>query len=141
MVELATTDADIADCFDVYVQLRQHLKNPDDLVARVRRQQADEFQLALIRVDGPVAAVAGFRIYENLFAGQHMYVDDLVTDAKCRSSGLGHEMMEWLIAYAKKHGCEQLHLDSGVQRFEAHRFYLRERMHITSHHFAIKLDS
>ena len=141
MVELATCDMDIADCFDVYVQLRQHLKNPDELVQRVRRQQAQGFQLALIRVACRVAAVAGFRIYENLFAGQHMYVDDLVTDAACRSTGLGHEIMEWLIAYAKKHGCEQLHLDSGVQRFEAHRFYLRERMHITSHHFAIKLKS
>ncbi len=141
MVELATTDSDIADCFDVYVQLRQHLKNPDDLVARVRRQQAEGFQLALIRVDGAVRAVAGFRIYENLFAGQHMYVDDLVTDANCRSTGLGHELMEWLIDYARQHQCAELHLDSGVQRFEAHRFYLRERMHITSHHFAIKLKS
>jgi hypothetical protein len=30
-------------------------------------------------------------------------------------------------------------LDSGVQRFGAHRFYLRRRMNITSHHFAIDL--
>jgi L-amino acid N-acyltransferase YncA len=141
MVEFAASDSDIAACFDVYVQLRQHLKNADELVARVRRQQAEGFQLALIRVDGQVAAVAGFRIYQNLLAGQHMYVDDLVTDAKCRSTGLGHEMMAWLIAYARQHRCTELHLDSGVQRFEAHRFYLRERMHITSHHFAIKLNS
>jgi hypothetical protein len=30
-------------------------------------------------------------------------------------------------------------LDSGVQRFGAHRFYLRRRMDITSHHFALDL--
>ena len=30
-------------------------------------------------------------------------------------------------------------LDSGVQRHDAHRFYLRERMAITSHHFAKNL--
>jgi hypothetical protein len=32
-----------------------------------------------------------------------------------------------------------LHLDSGVQRFAAHRFYLARRMDITCHHFALKL--
>jgi GNAT superfamily N-acetyltransferase len=141
MVHLAATDADIADCFDVYVQLRPHLKNADDLVTRVRRQMAEGFRLAVIRVNGRVAAVAGFRIFECLHAGKHMYVDDLVTDANQRSTGLGHEMMAWLVDYARQHQCEQLHLDSGVQRFEAHRFYLRERMHITSHHFAMKLKS
>jgi len=35
----------------------------------------------------------------------------------------------------------QLHLDSGVQRFSAHRFYLSKRMEISSHHFSLKLDS
>jgi hypothetical protein len=33
-----------------------------------------------------------------------------------------------------------LDLDSGVQRHDAHRFYLRERMHISSHHFTKRLD-
>jgi hypothetical protein len=34
-----------------------------------------------------------------------------------------------------------LDLDSGVTRFDAHRFYLRERMHIQSHHFALALPA
>ena len=46
-------------------------------------------------------------------------------------------MFAWLKAYSRGHGCSQLQLDSGVQRFEAHRFYLREGFHISSHHFAI----
>ena len=39
------------------------------------------------------------------------------------------------LAEARREGCEQLHLDSGVQRYEAHGFYLKNRLHITSHHF------
>ncbi|MGZ5001726.1 MAG: GNAT family N-acetyltransferase, partial [Chthoniobacterales bacterium] len=31
-------------------------------------------------------------------------------------------------------------LDSGVQRFDAHRFYLMKRMKISSHHFSLELD-
>jgi hypothetical protein len=30
-------------------------------------------------------------------------------------------------------------LDSGTHRRDAHRFYFRERMHISSYHFALKL--
>ena len=45
-------------------------------------------------------------------------------------------LLDWLAEEAKEHGCGQLHLDSGVQRRDAHRFYFREGMGITSFHFA-----
>ena len=54
-----------------------------------------------------------------------------------RSKGAGAEMMRWLKAHARELGCEQLHLDSGVQRFAAHRFCPREGFEISSHHFSI----
>jgi hypothetical protein len=54
--------------------------------------------------------------------------------------GLGGRLLEWLLAHARAQGCVQLHLDSGVQRFGAHRFYLAHRLDITSHHFATRID-
>ena len=70
-----------------------------------------------------------------------MYVDDLVTDDAERSQGWGGRLLDWLIETAREAGCQQFHLDSGVQRFGAHRFYLMKRMQITCHHFALNLDS
>ena len=84
-------------------------------------------------------ACAGFRVLEYLWCGKTMYIDDLITTSSGRSQGYGHELFEWLKARAREAGCGELHLDSGVQRFDAHRFYLRERMHIVAHHFALKL--
>ena len=49
----------------------------------------------------------------------------------------------WLQALrdiARKRGCQYLHLDSGTQRKQAHRFYLREGMEISNFHFDEKLD-
>ncbi len=66
-------------------------------------------------------------------------VDDLVTDAAARSHGYGAALFDWLVAEARRLDCRQLSLDSGVQRFDAHRFYLRKRMSITAHHFTLKL--
>jgi hypothetical protein len=63
----------------------------------------------------------------------------LVSDRKYRQSGAGTVLFEWLVDYAKYNQCQQLHLDSGVQRHQAHRFYVRRGMDISSHHFVLSL--
>jgi hypothetical protein len=40
---------------------------------------------------------------------------------------------------ARELGCETFSLDSGTQRHEAHAFYFREGMRVTSFHFALPL--
>jgi hypothetical protein len=46
--------------------------------------------------------------------------------------------MGWLEAEARRTGCDELHLDSGVgpEREAAHRLYFRHGMRIASHHFS-----
>lgn len=85
-------------------------------------------------------ALAGFRISENLGWRRFLYVDELVTTEKSRSKGYGKVLFDWLRSHAAGNGCKELHLDSGVQRFAAHRFYLREGMEISSHHFRLVLE-
>lgn len=137
-VKQAETDAEIAACAPVMTQLRPDVAG-EDFVARVRRLAAGGYRLACALQGGRVVAVAGFHLRENLPWGRHLYVDDLVTDAARRSTGAGRALIDWLVARAREEGCRSLQLDSGVQRFAAHRFYLRERFAITSHHFALDL--
>lgn len=137
-VALARADAEIAACHPVVAQLRPHIA-ADEFVPRVRRQMAEGYELAYLAADGRPVAVAGFRVLEYLFSGVTLYVDDLVTDSNERSKGYGEKLLHWLIAQARERGCVSLQLDSGVQRFDAHRFYLAQRMRISSHHFALDL--
>ncbi|MCC7292877.1 MAG: GNAT family N-acetyltransferase [Phycisphaerales bacterium] len=138
-IETLDDDARVAECFPVIAQLRPHL-TPEAFMEQVRRQRQQGYQLAAARDgEGRIVAVAGFRLFEMLAWGRALYVDDLVTDADSRSKGYGDALFEWLTAHARREGCDQLHLDSGVQRFDAHRFYLRQRMKISSHHFALML--
>lgn len=132
------SDAEIAESYAVMAQLRPHLSRPD-FVPRIRRQMDQGYRLAALYDGGSVKAVAGFRMLENLYAGVHMYVDDLVADENSRSQGYGGALFDWLVRYARKNACVQLHLDSGVQRFAAHRFYLEKRMQIVCHHFSLEL--
>jgi GNAT superfamily N-acetyltransferase len=84
--------------------------------------------------------VAGYRLVATAAVGRKLYVDDLVTAAAERSTGVGRALLAELERRAREAGCTVLDLDSGVQRHDAHRFYLRERMRISSHHFSRQLD-
>ena len=115
---------------------------PEEFVAQVRRQMAEGgYRLAFLEAAREVRAVAGYRLGENLHDGRYLYVDDLVTRAADRSRGFGAALFDWLAAEAGRQRCACLTLDSGVQRFAAHRFYLLKRMDITSHHFVLPLPA
>lgn len=137
-IKIVTTDREIMACFPVLTELRPHLAQAS-FVTDVRRLYGDGYQLACLVDNGMVKAVAGFRLSESFAWKKYLYVDDLVSAAGERSRGYGSKMFDWLIDYAKSKQCDQLHLESGVQRFGAHRFYLRKGMNITSHHFQLQL--
>jgi GNAT superfamily N-acetyltransferase len=139
-ISLATNETDIRRCFAVLKQLRPH-REETAMVTQIIRQQAAGYLLAYVESEQVVRAVAGYRYGENLAYGKFMYVDDLVTNSDDRSQGLGKFLFDWLVSAAREHGCEVLALDSGVQRYGAHRFYLTNRMDIVSHHFILRLSA
>jgi GNAT superfamily N-acetyltransferase len=85
--------------------------------------------------DGHCLGVAGWRIVSTTATLRKLYVDDLVTTASRRSAGVGKAILDELARRAAAAGCHMLDLDSGVQRVDAHRFYMRERLTISSFHF------
>ncbi len=122
-------------CFTVMAELRPHL-DAAGFADRVRAQGVDGYQLACQVVNGKVVTVAGFRTVLNLAWGRFLYVDDLVTAATQRGHGHGGRMLDWLKTRARETGCDALHLDSGLQRLDAHRFYEAHHLSNTSLHFA-----
>jgi len=139
-VILASTRKEFVGCYPVVAQLRPHLSE-SEFLKRVEAQTQEGYRIAFVEHEGRAVCVAGFRILHSLAWGRFLYVDDLVTDERERSKGFGQELMAWLIQHAKDAGCDEFHLDSGVQRFGAHRFYLATGMDITCHHFAMKLKA
>jgi GNAT superfamily N-acetyltransferase len=136
-IKLMENDTDIMSCFYVLKQLRTHLEVETFLDTIHTLQKNYNYQLLAVIPDNEVKAVAGYRIAESLAWGKYMYVDDLITDEKSRASGYAKLLVSWLEGEARKQDCEQFHLDSaaGPHRYDAHRFYLKNKMDITAHHF------
>jgi GNAT superfamily N-acetyltransferase len=129
----------VEDMLPVLVELRPHL-DADSLTAVYAEGHPQGLRF-LVAYDGDrCVGVAGWRIVALTFAIRKLYVDDLVTTSVGRSKGVGHALLAELETRGRAAGCTVLDLDSGVQRQHAHRFYFRERMHISSHHFTKVLD-
>jgi len=138
MIDFADTEDKLHECFPVMVQLRPHL-DLHSFLERVALQFTSGYRLVYLESDNKVVALAGIRLSRNLAWGKFLYIDDLITDEAERSKSYGKQLLDWCIDHAKQNGCQQLHLDSGVQRKDAHRFYEREGMTFTGHHYAIEL--
>jgi GNAT superfamily N-acetyltransferase len=137
--EIVPPDTGLA--FEAMRALRTELTDARSFVRRVDDVQRPEgYRLVGVFEDGSPAAVAvaGFRIAHSISWGRHLYVDDLSTLPEARRRGHGRRLLDWLVEEARRGGCEQLHLDSGVgaSRADAHRLYLDAGFVISAHHFA-----
>lgn len=131
----AETDDEILATWSAMALLRPHLTRGEYLAAVRRMMSADGYRLAVVAEAGAVLAVAGYRTVETLYGGRTLVIDDLVTAEGSRSEGHGGRLLRALREHAGREGCTQVHLDSGVQRTRAHRFYVREGFSVVGLHF------
>lgn len=127
----------LAAALAVHRQLRPML--PEDsstYLAKMARVTAFGARLvAAVSDDDQVLGLALYRVYENTYEDLRLYIDDLVTDERARSQGIGSTLIDWCEAEARALGCRFLVLDSGTWRTAAHKLYLRKDFVISSFHF------
>ncbi|MCT4356395.1 GNAT family N-acetyltransferase [Streptomyces sp. Je 1-79] len=130
-----------SDLLPVLRELRPHL-TPELFrdVYRSGHPQGLRFSAAYTE-GGTCVGVAGWRIIDSTSTIRKLYVDDLVTAATTRSTGIGQALLTYLEQHARDAGCHELDLDSGTHRTGAHRFYLRERLDIVAFHFTKMLST
>ncbi len=138
-IGIAETEAEVRPCFALMKQLRPHLLSEDEFVARWARQVKDGYRLMML-LSGEagsekVAALAGFRVQDNLVYGRFLYVDDLVSDERARGSGFGAQLIERLKLETKTQGCGKMVLDTALSNSLAQRFYFRNGMLATAMRF------
>jgi GNAT superfamily N-acetyltransferase len=121
------TDAELAGAFPLMATLRDRIR-AETFLTEIRRQQQDGYKL-IGAFDGErLVALAGIRRSHTLSRGEHLFVDDLVTDESVRGRGYGRALMEWIADRARAEGIPRVYLDS---RITARGFY--EKLGFTFH--------
>lgn len=139
-IKFATTLSEKEKCYEVLKQLRPHLVDKIKYLEQLlRMEKTNAYRLIIYQENDKVLALAGIRSMETFFQGKVLYVDDLITLESERSKGCGGKLMEFIKKYVKEEKFNALTLDSGVQRFEAHKFYFKHDFYISTYHFNCKL--
>ena len=135
-IRILISDDELSQSFQIMRALRPHLEE-QHFLENIKRQQKQGYQLAAVfDENNEVSALAGYRFAEFLAWGKVLYLDDLITDPSKLRKGYASALLDWLEEEGKRHGCVQLHLDSGYTRNDAHRLYLNKGWEITSHHIS-----
>lgn len=137
-IELIEDPTEVRPCFSVLSQLRPDM-TIDEFTKTTQRLYESGYRLVSLTDAENVQAVAGFHTGESYAWKKYLYVDDLVTNEGARSKGYGKQLINWIKNYADSISCDQLHLDSGVARHAAHKFYLNNGFIISSYHFACRI--
>ena len=80
----------------------------------------------LVACDGDrIVGTADVIVLPNLTHGGRPYanVENVVVDASARGQGVGHALMDAVMAHARACGCYKVQLQSNDERLDAHRFY------------------
>jgi GNAT superfamily N-acetyltransferase len=109
--------------YPIMQQLRPHLSK-EEYATRVERavNLMNYRMFALYTKEKPVA-VAGFVPRFSINQGDHVFVEDLVTDKEYRSLGYGKRLLEEVEKWGTDQGFGTISLTSGLQRENAHKFY------------------
>jgi GNAT superfamily N-acetyltransferase len=137
-VHQALSKEDFIACWQVMKELRPNLTE-DTYLALILHMLDEGYKMIYIKHEDQVASCCGYRYETQLHRGKSIYIDDLVTAPTARGKGFGGALLKYVFDEAREAGCQSVHLDSGVQRFAAHRLYLNNGFNITSHHFALEL--
>ena len=121
------TDAEIGNAFLLMKALRERI-SAATFVEEVRRQQANGYRLLAGFERGTPVVLAGIRRAHTLARGDHLFVDDLVSEESVRGAGHGREMLRWVARHAASEGIARIYLDA---RITAKGFY--EKLGFTFH--------
>ena len=67
-------------------------------------------------------------------------LDEMVVSQADRSRGIGSQLLQAVIAFAREHGCTKIELESAFHRRETHAFYERRGFQKRAYHFSQPLD-
>jgi ribosomal protein S18 acetylase RimI-like enzyme len=137
-IKHAEEKEDFLKCWEVVHELRPNLY-PDRYLTLMLYMIDEGYKLIYIEEDGKAVAFCGYRLTTMLHRGRSIYIDDLCTLTEARGKGYGRALLDYVLKEAKKEELQTIHLDSGHQRYDAHRLYLNFGFKITSHHFAMEL--
>ena len=112
---------------ELYKQLNPEDNIIDEFTAKNiwKRIEAQNIKYFIAKENGKIIASCYICIIPNLTRGGKSigFIENVITDIEYKGKGIGKNIMENAIKYAREQNCYKILLQSGNRRTDAHRFY------------------
>jgi len=128
MIEYGTLiEKDISSLLELYKQLTPDDNVLDEVNASNIWENIEKHNIKyfIAKENGKIIASCYICIIPNLTRGGKSigFIENVITDIEYRGKGIGKNIVENAIEYAKVQNCYKIILQSGKERTAAHRFY------------------
>jgi len=113
------------------LELYKQLNPKDDMINEFTAKsiweniESQNIKYFVAKENGKIIASCYICVIPNLTRGGKSigFIENVITDIEYRGKGIGKNIMENAIKYAKDQNCYKVLLQSGSKRTDAHRFY------------------
>jgi GNAT superfamily N-acetyltransferase len=118
---------DLSNILKLYEQLNpeENIINTEDAKEIWKIIEQNDIKYFIAKEGGKIVASCYIAIIPNLTRnGKSIgFIENVITDKEYRRKGIGKNVMEMAIKYAKENNCHKILLQSSNKRKEAHKFY------------------
>ncbi len=121
------------------MELSEYQTEESLLRSRMGEMFEQNYECFAIYLNEEVIGTFGLWFMTRHYAGKSCEVDHVFVKPKYQNRGFGREIFEYIFNYSKEKGCETNELNSYVQNFKSHKFYMNLDYVIKGYHFLKKL--
>ncbi|MFN4763916.1 GNAT family N-acetyltransferase [Gillisia sp. Q332] len=109
------------------------------LKARFLEMFDQNYECFGVYLGAELIGVFGLWFMTRHYAGKSCEPDHVFIKSEYQNRGFGKLIFEFIFDYSRKKGCETSELNSYVQNFKSHKFYMNHGYVIKGYHFLKKL--
>ena len=120
-------------------KLGEYQVDEEILRARFEEMFDQNYECFGVYLDEKLVGVFGLWFMTRHYCGKSCEVDHVYINSELQNAGIGKKLFNFIFHYAKERGCETSELNSYVQNFRSHKFYMNLDYVIKGYHFLKKL--
>ena len=136
-----SNENDFPDVYRLICLLENRQFDKESLNRIYLEQLQDERFFCFVYEQGhKIAGILNMKMENHLhYCGKVMMIMELAVLEEYRSQGIGSELFEYAVSFAKDHGCIRMELETSMWRERAHAFYEKHGMTKGHYYYSMNL--
>lgn len=109
------------------------------LIERLSEMFARHYQCVGIYSNNSLIGICGLWILTKYYSGRHLEPDNVYIKPHFQNHGIGQQLNQWLVAFARQNGCNAIELNCYLENEKGQAFWAKNGFDAIGLHYSKKL--